>query len=301
MISAVISTRNRPAQIAASVPALLASSYSPFELIVVDQSTDDLTRMALAAHCRDGRFRYLHSPRKGVSAGRNLGISHARGEILYITDDDCQPAPHALQQLQAAFAADPGIGVVFGNVLPAPHDAAAGSIPSYVRQEAFLARTIRDKHAVEGLSACMGIRRNVWEAVGGFDEMLGAGAPLRSGAESDFTIRALLRGYFVLETPELWVIHHGFRSAAETRDLVRRYWYGTGALFAKHLKCGQMAVFRDLPRLALRWIRGGHSQIGASLGGRTHHVLRLRVFLQGFLAGLRTPVEKRALVFETRI
>ncbi len=287
----VISTANRSESIATTVQAILLNDYPNFELIVVDQSEDHQTMDFLQQLSGSPRLRYIRTTVKGVSAGRNIGISNAQSEFIAITDDDCEAPPNWLREMVAAFSVDTRIGIVFGNVLPRPHDRASVFIPAYVRREPFLARSMAQKHLVEGMSACMGVRRSVWERLGGFDEMLGAGAPLKSGAEIDFTIRALLSGYFVYETPRVALIHNGFRTWQQGRILVHRYWYGAGAAMAKHLKFGEGSIVRLLPRLAWRWAFG-LSLVATSLGTRPYRLLRLASFIQGFGFGTLTPLDR---------
>ena len=43
----------------------------------------------------------------------------------------------------------------------------------------------------------MGLRRSVWEALGGFDQMFGTGASLHSAEDLDLTLRALLKGHAI--------------------------------------------------------------------------------------------------------
>jgi hypothetical protein len=136
----------------------------------------------------------------------------------------------------------------------------------------------------------MGLRRSLWQRLRGFDQMLGAGSRLKSGAESDLTLRALLAGYYVYETPDVSVIHHGFRTWEQGRLLIQRYWFGTGAMFIKHIKCGQWRIVPLLFRLAWRWAFG-RSRVAASLGNRPHRILRLVAFVRGCLAGAITPVD----------
>jgi hypothetical protein len=207
-----------------------------------------------------------------------------------LTDDDCEISADWVRELVTAFAVDRRIGVVFGNVLPAPHDGTAGFIPAHVQEQGFVAVSVREKHLIAGMAACMGVRRNTWESLGGFDEMLGSGAPLRSAAETDFALRALDGGHFVSCTPRMKVLHHGFRSWEEGRRLIDSYWYGTGAMLAKPLKRGQADTWGLLARLGARWAFG-RSPVAASLGRRPHRALRLAAFVQGFGAGILTPLD----------
>jgi glycosyltransferase involved in cell wall biosynthesis len=288
-IAVVIATRNRGNRIARTVGTILSNDYPDYEVVVVDQSDDDQTQASLQLHRADPRLRYLRSAAKGVSAGRNLAISTARGELIAITDDDCDVATDWLQQLSAAFRSDARIGIVFGNVLADTHDRATGFIPSYVRHEPFTARGIRDKHRVEGISACMGIRKDTWQALGGFDQMLGAGAPFKSAAETDLTIRAVLAGFSVYETPRVVVTHYGFRTWAQGKPLIRGYLFGIGAMMAKHLKCGHWSVLHVVLHLAWRW---AFQRPAVDLGDRLHRGVRLKAFLHGFACGAKTAVDR---------
>jgi GT2 family glycosyltransferase len=290
-ITVVISTRDRGDTVCQAIRMLLVNDYPHFDLFVVDQSGDDVTGECVKPFLDNPRLRYFRTTTQGVSVGRNFGIATAQSEIIAITDDDCEIPANWLREIAAAFEVDSHIGIVFGNVVPGPHDATAGFIPAYVREKPFLARRLRDKLEVEGISACMALRRSVWQALGGFDRMLGIGAPLKSGAESDLVVRALLAGYYIYETPDVTLTHVGFRTWQQGRAVIRRYWYGTGAMFVKNLKCGHWSILPILLGLAWRWVFG-QSRVGASLGRQQKRILRLTSFVKGFTAGAMLPVDR---------
>ena len=292
LITVVISTRNRSESITQTIQSILKNDYPHYELVVVDQSEDDFTESSLQSFLTYPHIRYKKTAAKGVSQGRNLGIVDATTELIALIDDDCEAPTNWLHELAAAFAVDHRIGIVFGNVFPGPHDSTAGFIPIYVRKEPLLVKSIWDKHRVEGISACMGLRRSVWEKLRGFDEMLGVGAPFQSAGEVDFTLRVLIAGYFVYETPAVSVLHHGFRNWEQGKRLMYRYWYGTGTTFAKHLRCGHGSMVLLLARLAWRWAFGV-SQVAAGFGKNSHKWFRLASFIRGFATGAITPVDKR--------
>jgi GT2 family glycosyltransferase len=296
-ITVVICTRNRGASVVRTVQTVLLNDYRRFEIIVVDQSDDETTKEALLPFAKAEQVNYIRMRRPGLSAGRNLAIQAARAsEYIAITDDDCEVPRDWLRSLADAFKVDSHIGVVFGNVIPAQHNSEAGFIPGYKRPEPFLARSIDHKHEVEGVAGCMALRRTAWEALSGFDEMLGLGTPFPAGEEGDLAIRALLSSYFVYETPAVHLVHKGFYSWSEGRSVVYRNWFGTGAMFVKHLKCDPAAVAPLLYRIARRWAFGV-SRSAVSLGRRSFRLLRLRAFVHGVLSGLRAPVNKRTRRF----
>jgi GT2 family glycosyltransferase len=290
-ISVVMSTRGRAGLIQNAVRTILQNDHPDFELVVVDQTDDDFTQGSLDPFLSDPRLRCLRSVTRGRSAGLNAGFREARGALVLMTDDDCTVPTGWLRQFEAAFAVDDRIGIVFGNVLPAPHDPALGSIPAYIRPAPFLARGIRDKHRVEGLGACMAVRHSVWQSLGGFDEMLGAGSRFKAGEDGDLAMRALLAGNWIYETPAVWVTHYGLREWEQLPALIDGYWHGTGAMMVKPIKTGHWEALPLLLRLAGKWVLG-RSRVGASLG-RQYRLRKLRSFGRGFLAGAGVAIDKQ--------
>jgi glycosyltransferase involved in cell wall biosynthesis len=172
-MSVAIGTRNRGDTIVRDIRSILACHHRSWELCIVDQSDDELTAEALVPLLEDRRIRYQRSRTVGIATARNLAVAEARSELIAYTDDDCEVAADWLQELEAAFAVDGRVGIVFGNVLAGPHDAAAGFVSAYVQKTPALARGLQDKNRVDGAAACMALRRSAWRALGGFDETLG--------------------------------------------------------------------------------------------------------------------------------
>jgi GT2 family glycosyltransferase len=293
-ITALVCTRNRGPIVADAVGSILDNDHSDFEVIVIDQSTDDCSESALANLRGDPRLHYVRSATSGLSHARNAGMSHARSPIVAMTDDDCVVPPEWLSRMESAFDSGERVAMVLGNVVPGEHDRSKGFIVGYARPGAFVAKGVSDKHRVEGMGACMGMRTDAWAALSGFDEMLGAGSAFCSADDTDMVIRALLAGYQILETPEVEVIHHGFHSWSQADSLVHGYLFGIGATIAKHIKCGHWPIAHVISALARRWL---FKQPVIEYGFRPARRVRLVGFLRGVRAGLLTPVDHRTSQF----
>lgn len=294
-VSVVISTRNRGDAVVAALRSLMRSDYPSFEVVLVDQSDSDQTANSIKPFLDDPRLVYIRTSRTGLSAGRNQGTRAAQGNLIAATDDDCEPSPHWIASMAAAFSMHDEIGIVFGTIRAADHPVRDGMIPACIIQAPCLVTSLKQRLQAEGMGACMAYRRSVWEDLSGFDESLGPGALLRAGDDGDFAIRALLKGHSIYMCPSVEIVHHGFRPWNEARDLAFDYWYGAGASHGKIIKCRIGAAFSLLPRLAWRWWSGA-SPVSLSFSPSMKW-LRLRSFLLGILAGLRTPVDYRRCLF----
>ena len=293
-ITALVCTRNRGASVAHTVRGIMANDHPDFEVHVIDQSTDGESESALAEWKSDPRFHYSRSATQGLARARNMGFRRARAPIVAMTDDDCRVPPDWLRSVGAAVEKGDTIGLVFGNVDAAPHDSGKGFISAYHRKSPFVARGIRDKPRVEGIGACMGVRTKTWAALGGFDEMLGAGSKFKSADDTDFAIRALLSGYEIHETPEVHVVHHGFRTWSEGSSLISGYLFGIGAMLAKHLRCHHWQVFHIVRALARRWM---FEKPVVEFGFTPPRSLRLSGFARGFSAGMIAPIDRQTAQF----
>jgi hypothetical protein len=107
-------------------------------------------------------------------------------------------------------------------------------------------------------------------------------------------IRALMNGYDICETPDVNVVHHGFRTWVEGRRLISGYLFGIGATLGKHIRCGNWSVLHVLRALAMRWAFGGPV---VDFGFRPSRLVRLGGFIRGFGHGFVTPVNRTTAHF----
>jgi len=112
LISVIIVVHNGARYLAEAIDSVLAQTYHPFEIIVVDDgSTDESAHVA-----QQFPVRYYYQTHSGPGAARNHGTEQARGEFLAFLDADDIWLPAKLEQQLAAFAAQPKREAVFGQV-----------------------------------------------------------------------------------------------------------------------------------------------------------------------------------------
>jgi GT2 family glycosyltransferase len=289
-VTVVVPTRDRSGIVARTLESILADADHLERVQIVDQSRDGRTRDALAPWLGDSRVHYLASESRGLAAALNHGLTVVTSDVVAITGDDCEPCAGWLDHLCAAFAAEPHAAVVFGGVLPAAHDAAAGFVQSYAQPKRECARRAGELHRIGGTSACMGIRSAAWRRLRGFDPLLGVGAPLQAGEDVDFALRALHAGFVVCEEPDVAVVHHGFLSWEALPELIRRNWFGTGAVLAKLVRLQPGAGARVAAGMTSSWLRRSEGVAGSFGGGA--RLPRLIAFARGFATGLRQPLDR---------
>lgn len=89
MISVIVPVYNSEKTLKRCVDSILSQSLRDFELILVDDgSCDSSSDIAENYRLEDYRVKVFHQPNKGVSAARNLGLSHAVGEFVAFCDSD---------------------------------------------------------------------------------------------------------------------------------------------------------------------------------------------------------------------
>jgi glycosyltransferase involved in cell wall biosynthesis len=295
-VTVAICTRDRSDRVGDAVRSVLACAVAGLELIIVDQSGDTRTEEALRTELGDPRVRYLRSDALGVARSRNLALELARTEVVAFTDDDCVvPADWPARMLDL-FERRPAVVLAFCNVAPGPHDPRAGFIPAYRRRGTVVVGSALGKCTARGIGAGMAVRRREVLALGGFDELLGPGGPLRSAEEYDLALRVIAAGHCLCETDAVEVVHHGFRTFEEGRALTLRDWIGIGAAYSKPIKAGRVRLMAvpvyELCRYALWPIAWDLLRLRRPSG-----LKRVTGFFTGMVLGLRTPLDGHTLKF----
>lgn len=161
----VIPVYNRIENLRRCLTALVQTDPLPDEVIVVaDGTTDGGDQLAEAL----GAWVIRSPVRRGSAHARGLGVRAARGEIVFFVDSDVVVRPDAVGQVAAAFDKDPGLAALFGSYDDEP--AMTNFLSQYKNLlHHFVHQTSREE-ASTFWSGCGAIRRDVFLAVGGFDE-----------------------------------------------------------------------------------------------------------------------------------
>jgi succinoglycan biosynthesis protein ExoA len=257
-ISVIVPARNEAPYIRQTLEQLLDQEYDPdrFEVLVADgQSTDATAAIVRRLADEYPNLRLLHNPRRWSSAGRNLGIRVARGEIVVIVDGHCDLANRRyLHDLAEAFARS-GADCV-GR--PQPLDV-AGASP--VQRAIAAARTSRLGHHPDSFiysaaeqfvrpqSVAIAYRRAVFDTVGLFDETFDACEDVEFNHRLD---RAGLSCFF---TPRVRAHYYPRSSLAALFRQMVRYGRGRVRLLRKHPETFSLAGF--IPALFLLGVVAG--------------------------------------------
>lgn len=117
LVSVIIPAYNRSQYIEKTIRSVLTQTYQNFEIIVVDDCSNDNTSELLAFMAKDDqRICYIkHDKNKGAQAARNTGVKASNGDFIAFLDSDDWWYPDKLQKQVAAFANLPeSVGVVHG-------------------------------------------------------------------------------------------------------------------------------------------------------------------------------------------
>jgi succinoglycan biosynthesis protein ExoA len=243
-LSVMMPVRNEANHIAATLGMLLAQDYprDRFEILVADGRSTDATRDIVQAMATPN-VRLLDNPGQLSSAGRNVALREARGEIVVLVDGHCDlGGPHYLREIAAAFQRS-GADCV-GR--PQPLDVQGASD---LQRAIALARSSRLGHhpsshiwaTQEGFvppqSVAIAYRREVFKRVGEFDETFDA------CEDYEFNTRCAEAGFTCFLTPRVTARYTPRDSLVRLFRQLVRYGRGRIRLLRKHPSTFSWPVF----------------------------------------------------------
>ena len=188
VVTVVIPCYNMGSYLLEAVESVLAQTFRSFEIIVVDDGSDDPSTGAVLDRLYCEGITVLRTSNGGVAAARNNGISAARGRYILPLDADDTLRPLFLEKAVRLMEADPAVGVVGCDAQFTGAASGVRRLPEFSRA-GILSENL--------LFATSLFRKSDWERAGGYC------TSFRHGWEDwDFWIALTLRPMKVVSIPE---------------------------------------------------------------------------------------------------
>ena len=201
--SVIIPVYNRPDEARELLESLCAQTCRDFEVVIVEDGSAIPCKEVAEAYADRLDIHYYVKENGGPGRARNYGVERARGEYVLILDSDAVLPEGYIAAVEDELAREPADA--FGGPDRAhPDFTPMQKAINYAMTSFFTTGGIRggkkklDKFYPRSFN--MGVRREVYQALGGFSDM-------RFGEDIDFSTRIFKGGYRCRLFPEAWVWH----------------------------------------------------------------------------------------------
>lgn len=213
LYSIVVPVYNRPDEVDELLNSLTRQTLKDFEVIIVEDGSQTPCKSVCDKYKQSLDIKYFVKPNSGPGQSRNYGVERAVGKYVLILDSDVVVPEGYLYAIDKELKREPC--EAFGG----PDRAADSFTPtqkaiSYSMTSFFTTGGIRggkkklDKFYPRSFN--MGVRRDVYNKLGGFSKM-------RFGEDIDFSIRIFKAGCRCRLFPDAWVYH-------KRRTDFRKFW-----------------------------------------------------------------------------
>ena len=201
--SVIIPVYNRPDEARELLESLCAQTCRDFEVVIVEDGSAIPCKEVAEAYADRLDIHYYVKENGGPGRARNYGVERARGEYVLILDSDAVLPEGYIAAVEDELEREPADA--FGGPDRAhPDFTPMQKAINYAMTSFFTTGGIRggkkklDKFYPRSFN--MGVRREVYQALGGFSDM-------RFGEDIDFSTRIFKGGYRCRLFPEAWVWH----------------------------------------------------------------------------------------------
>lgn len=219
LVSVVIATYNMGRYVGDAVRSVLGQTYRNLELHVVDDGSTDDTPRVLDEFESDPRFNRYRQENAGQTVAKNRGLSRCRGDLVAFLDGDDMWPEDRLEKQVPQFAADPGLGVVYGQVQGIDGEGnllrRSGPIDHSRWPSGWITARLFLDNCIPFGSVL--VKRDCFDRLGGFDESL------RMGIDWDLWLRFSTR-YKFLYLPDV-MLKYRWWEGQMSRNWKGRYEY----------------------------------------------------------------------------
>ena len=167
-VSVVIPTYNRKQWLAEAIDSVLKQKFRDFELLIVDDGSEDGTCEALGRYA--GQVGYLYLRHGGVSRARNIGSRICRGDFVAFLDSDDLWQPAKLQRQMEYIREYPDCRICYTDEIWIRRGVRANQGRKHRKYSGWIFEQCLPLCIISPSSAL--IRRDLLEQSGGFDESM---------------------------------------------------------------------------------------------------------------------------------
>jgi glycosyltransferase involved in cell wall biosynthesis len=215
LVSIIIPCYNYAQYVGQAIASALRQTYSPVEIIVVNDGSTDQTIQVVSNYpviC-------LTQPNQGQAQACNNGVRECHGDLIVLLSADDLLHPLFLERTVPLLAADPNIAFVY------THGLTFGDDPAIVLAQASTMDALKWGN---NLIATYLIRKSVYQAVGGYDPTL------RYSEDWDFALRLAENGYRGLLVPQALVCIRAHETSLRNRTSTIAAEWATRRIWQKH-------------------------------------------------------------------
>ena len=203
--SIIVPVFNRPDEVDELLESLCSQTLKDFEVVIVEDGSQKPCKDVCDKYAGILDLHYYNKENSGPGQSRNYGVERAQGRFVIILDSDVVLPESYLEAIDSAISHQTYDIVAWGGPDAShPSFTPVQKAISYSMTSFFTTGGIRggkaklDKFYPRSFN--MGIRRDVYQELGGFSKM-------RFGEDIDFSYRIVEAGYQPRLFPDAWVWH----------------------------------------------------------------------------------------------
>ncbi len=170
VVSVIITSYNYGRFLGGAIESVLAQTYSPLDIVVVDDGSTDETATVARSYAARG-VAYVSTPRVGAARARNAGIGLTAGPLVAFLDADDTWLPNKIERQVAHLGQHPEVALVSCHAYACDEQMQRESIVHAAEEPSrwMLERLL--VHNVVLNPTCVLVRRPALERVGGFSDL----------------------------------------------------------------------------------------------------------------------------------
>ena len=167
-ISVIIPTYNRKKTLARAIRSVINQSFSPFEILIIDDGSNDGTEEWVNENFQN--IKYIYQNNRGVSSARNIGIENANGDWVAFLDSDDEWLPNKLHEQVKAIDSNPEVKFFHTNEIWIRNGVRVNQMKKHKKYGGYIFEKCLDICRVSPSSVL--IKKEVLDNIGVFDESL---------------------------------------------------------------------------------------------------------------------------------